>query len=102
MHAVYSRAVLNVEASNAKDCASSCFVSREAGYRHGARMSLQLPNNNDDDNNNKIHLIPEPDLIAASIISGPLAERGRVLQEQLPARRVLCFGDQMFWECSET
>lgn len=93
MQQVDSNATLNIAASCANDSESGCFMDRTPGFV--SPVSLHLPRCS-------IQLIPEVDFLAASITNGPLVQRGWVLQEQLLARRVVYFGEQLFWTCAET
>lgn len=92
MHLVYSNAIFNIAASGAHNSEAGCFRGRDPGLGVPAKLRLSR---------GSIVLIPTPDILAATITDGALAQRAWVLQEQLLARRVLYFGEQLFWECAE-
>lgn len=94
MHHIYANALLNISASGAPNSNAGLFGCRDPGLSCKLIAKLKHPRRN-------VVLIPEPNILAATIIGGPLAKRGWVLQEQLLARRVLYFGEQLFWECAE-
>lgn len=94
MHNVYAHGLLNLAASTAPDGDGGLFRDREPHITCRSISKLNLPRGG-------VILIPEPDILAASVTCGPLAKRGWVLQEQLLASRVLHFGEQLFWECAE-
>ncbi|KAK3934042.1 HET-domain-containing protein [Diplogelasinospora grovesii] len=94
MHDVYAYGLLNLAASTAPDADTGLFTYRDPYISCKSILQLTLTHGN-------VVLIPEPDILAVAVTGGPLARRGWVLQEQLLARRVLHFGDQLFWECAE-
>jgi hypothetical protein len=94
MHRIYAKALLNIAASGAPNSNAGLFRYRNPDLSSRSVKKLKLPRGN-------VVLIPEPDILAATIIGGPLAKRGWVLQEQLLACRALYFGEQLFWECTE-
>ncbi|KAK0612266.1 heterokaryon incompatibility protein-domain-containing protein, partial [Immersiella caudata] len=94
MHDVYAYGLLNIAASTAPDANAGLFTDRDPYISCKPISKLNFPRGN-------VVFIPTPDILAGTITGGPLAKRGWVLQEQLLARRVLHFGDQLFWECAE-
>jgi hypothetical protein len=94
MHRIYTNALLNIAASGAQNSNAGLFRCRDPDLSSKSITKLKLPRGN-------VVLVPEPDVLAATIISGPLAKRGWVLQEQILACRALHFGEQLFWECAE-
>jgi hypothetical protein len=95
MHNVYANGLLSLAASMGQNGDTGLFRHRDPDVCCKSVSVLDLPRG-------QVVLIPEPDLLAGTIIGGPLAKRGWVLQEQLLAPRILHFGEQLFWECDET
>ncbi|KAF2684195.1 hypothetical protein K458DRAFT_277262, partial [Lentithecium fluviatile CBS 122367] len=69
MHRIYADALLNIAASEAPNGNARLFTSRDPDLSSKSITKFNHPRGN-------IVLIPEPDVLAATVIDGPLAKRG--------------------------
>ncbi|OAG05897.1 HET-domain-containing protein [Paraphaeosphaeria sporulosa] len=94
MKSTYSQGALNIAASTAADSSYGLFARRSPYLL--APLVLNVPGYG------TCILQKSMEELSKSITQGPLASRAWVLQEWVLSPRVLHFGQQLFWECSET
>lgn len=93
MGRIYSGSILNIAASSAVDSSHGLFKNRSPNLL--SPLIVDIP-----EYGTWVLHIPANEL-SRSILKGPLSSRAWVLQEWILSPRVLHFGEQLFWECSE-